>query len=397
MTVDDQMISNGLAPHTSTPDGRDPADADLDRELRRQQAERDLAEQKRDAKEARRARRRAADLRSKQAKRAVKRRRKRVFRRARRVWWTETKARFAAALDGRLVAVLVALAAGTAWYGQYHYLAEGQHLLVVFAAAGATALEVLGLAMGAVARAAGDHRERALRARLLMWAVIAFSAWSNYQHNGIVLAALSVAGPTAWEVREWWQRRARLHAAGLLQPRPVRPRFPLDQWLLYLPETLAAYRVAVRDRIEDATEALSVAKAERAERRDQPAPGRHADDRPAEAIGATESAELDDRPEQPERPRRRRPKRTRPGDRDPATEMTDVDVSDLLPDALEIAAELGDRLTRDALLKGLRARGHRLGPRRRDAIYAAVRAAIQDSTTEAHPPSTTGPHEENDQ
>ena len=54
------------------------------------------------------------------------------------------------------------------------------------------------------------------------------------------------------------------------------------------------------------------------------------------------------------------------------SEATDVDVSDLLPAAREVATELGDRLSRDALLDGLRARGLPVGGRRRAAIYGVI-------------------------
>ncbi|PKW13674.1 DUF2637 domain-containing protein [Saccharopolyspora spinosa] len=568
------------------------ADAELDRDLRRQRGELELKEARDQIQERASQRRVSTDLRTKQAKRAIKRRTRRAKRRARRQWWDGAKAQFIAALGGRLVAVLVAMAAGTAWYGQFRYLhgpaPQGLALLLPFALAGATALEVLGLAMGTVVRAAGEHRDRALRARLLMWAVIAFSAWSNWTHNGPALAVLSVAGPTAWEIHEWWQRRARLHAKGKLQARPVRPRFPADQWLLFFGRTLAAYRVAVRDRIEDADTALSVAATERqvakirraterqaaksrrwlgrraakkwgpvvqqmlaasraadAERADrvlreaqsvldaaalvwgpealreatepaaQPLPTEATGDRPRrwffgrrrdrttergdrrpnqpgdrgdrsrrperpgvadrkQATGTTGgTTELVDRPQTTEtkttgptakatetgdRPRggkatdksgrgdratemtdrpgrdttdrgdragalrvatddrptgtteateadRRHAtgaaepggetgdrKATGNGDRGDrrgpvrvATEPTEVDVSDLLEPARQVAAELGDRLSRDALLEGLRARGLSVGGRRRAAIYTAMQAERAATTTDMHP------------
>ncbi|MEU6267513.1 DUF2637 domain-containing protein [Saccharopolyspora shandongensis] len=481
------------------------ADAELDRDLRRQRADLELTEA-RDQIQQRSAQRHAsADLRTKQAKRAIKRRTKRAKRRARRQWWDEAKARFTAALGGRLVAVLVAMAAGTAWYGQFRYLngpaPKGLELLLPFALAGATALEVLGLAMGTVVRAAGAHRDWALRARLLMWAVIGFSAWSNWTHNGVVMAALSMAGPTAWEIHEWWQRRARLHDQGLLRARPVRPRFPVDQWLLFFRWTLAAHKVAVRDRIENADTALSVAATERQEAKSRrwlrrnaktwgpavqtmvaasrAAEAERADRVLREAQGVLDAAALvwgpealreaaepavqqqppaevttdqrDDRPRRwfrfgrrrsqptgtrptepkgaadarhaqptgkadrqptpaPAAPGDRKPtgkaaaattgQRSRPargttdrGDRhgpfrvaaEPVKDATDVDVSDLLAPAREVAAELGDRLSRDALLEGLRARGHSVGGRRRAAIYAAMQAERATTTTDVHP------------
>lgn len=258
------------------------ADAEVARIIQTRTAEIDLAE--REALSIESAARRAESRKRREArlKRATRVRTRRARQRARRSWWMARKAHFRDALAGRLVLVLVTMAAATAWYGQFKHLggpvsppvdshghpmsAPGMGLPLPFAVAGATALEVLGLAMFAIARKAGDFRERALRARLLGWAVIAFSAWSNDTHNGIVLAAMSVAGPLAWEIHEWWQRREVLHAQGKLVTRPVRPRFPLDQVLLFPWWTLCAYRVAVRDRIESAERALELAKIERRDR-----------------------------------------------------------------------------------------------------------------------------------
>ena len=50
-----------------------------------------------------------------------------------------------------------------------------------------------------------------------------------------------------------------------------------------------------------------------------------------------------------------------------------VDVSDLLPVALKVANDLGERLSRDSLVAGIRSRGQSVGGRRRRAIYDAVR------------------------
>jgi hypothetical protein len=173
------------------------------------------------------------------------------------------RARFESALAGRLVMVLVAMAVATAWYGQERFLRESLGLGSLFAAAGATALEVFGLSMFGIARDLGKFRDRALRVRVFGWAVIAFSASSNLVHNGVALAAMSVVGPVAWELYEWSRHRIRLHHEGKLTIRPVRPRFPIDQVLLYPLWTFAAYRVAVRDRIEEVDTALAIAARER--------------------------------------------------------------------------------------------------------------------------------------
>jgi hypothetical protein len=68
-----------------------------------------------------------------------------------------------------------------------------------------------------------------------------------------------------------------------------------------------------------------------------------------------------------------------------------IDVSDLLEDALLIARELGDSLSRDALIDGLRARGRSVGGRRRAAIYTAVKDALAaGETPEPTRPAATG-------
>lgn len=243
-------------------------DAAEQRRLNAQREQFELAEKKAAADRARKAaayadkqeRKRLAEAEAEQ-----RRKNRRANRTARREAF---RAAFAAALGGRLIAILVCLAVATAWDGQYSYLRTGEQLgglglPMVFALAGATALEILGLAMGAIVRDAGQFRDRVLWARLVMWSVIGFSAWSNGTHNGPVLAVMSVAGPAAWEVHERWQHRKALHQAGLLRQRPVRPRFPLDQVLLYPAWSFHAYRVAVRDRIEDTNQALTLAATER--------------------------------------------------------------------------------------------------------------------------------------
>ncbi|WP_232376806.1 hypothetical protein [Amycolatopsis aidingensis] len=50
-----------------------------------------------------------------------------------------------------------------------------------------------------------------------------------------------------------------------------------------------------------------------------------------------------------------------------------MDISDLLPIAQQVAAELGPHLSRDRLLHGIRQHGHTIGGRRRDAIYNTIR------------------------
>jgi hypothetical protein len=73
------------------------------------------------------------------------------------------------------------------------------------------------------------------------------------------------------------------------------------------------------------------------------------------------------------------------------SDEVDVDVSDLVEDALAVARELGGRLSRDALIDGLRERGKSVGGRRRAAIYSTVKARLAaDEATEPGRPAATG-------
>lgn len=59
----------------------------------------------------------------------------------------------------------------------------------------------------------------------------------------------------------------------------------------------------------------------------------------------------------------------------------DVDISELLPAAREVASQLGDELRRERLLKGLRERGHSVGGQRRDALWEAIKAERDHGST----------------
>ncbi|WP_370942009.1 DUF2637 domain-containing protein [Amycolatopsis sp. cg5] len=73
----------------------------------------------------------------------------------------------------------------------------------------------------------------------------------------------------------------------------------------------------------------------------------------------------------------------RPGRRylGPGSAATEPDIDDVLPVAHEVLIELGDRLSRDRLLDGIRARGHTIGGRRRDAVWEAVRSTVTLAAT----------------
>lgn len=368
---------------------------------------------------------------------------------------------FWAQLPARLILIPVALAAASAWRGQFDWAhdpasataAAASHVImglgwsVAWSAGLATALETLGLSLGAMARAARNDDDSAIVERTLMWTVVTSAAWLNWQHSRQpVLGLMSIAGVAGWEVYE--RRRYRHKVAS---DRPARrPRFGSARWVRFPLWTFRAWSVSIRDRIgaADASVALDRVAAEHLHRslrrsllgrhhktwptdiqslvsvaspaaisaatettgqatdtvlRSRPTSentlGRHATEttgQPAEetaeispsaAAGrrpggdrqqATETTDeaADGRNVRPLFGGRhgRRGDRTR--DREQATETTEtitIDVDDLLPVALEVAAELGDRLSRDALVDSLRSRGLSVGGRRRAAIYRRVR------------------------
>jgi hypothetical protein len=240
-------------------------------------------------------------------------------------------------------------------------------------------------------------------------------------------------GVAVWETRERRAHRQALAAAGRLPAR--RPRFGAVRWVRYPMWTWRAWSVALRHGLTDATEALTEADREAVEHRARKAADKalgwrtrrrfgrvvaariKATDeerrraaeqviREAEqvtgaaallfgpaalrqrATGATGSRPnsdntTDDRDgERPGRSRRLGWLRaTGRGDNEP-TETPDsepvvidgVDITDLMPAARQAATELGDRLSRDALLEALRAAGLSVGGKRRKAVYDAVLA-----------------------
>jgi hypothetical protein len=107
----------------------------------------------------------------------------------------------------------------------------------------------------------------------------------------------------------------------------------------------------------------------------------------APTVRLDEAAETPAEP--PARPAAGRPARPVPSARparpvrsaDRTAEAAGPDVSDLMPAALQIAAELrsqGKSVTRDRLVEGLRARDLGVGGDRKTAIYAAVRDFLND-------------------
>lgn len=173
---------------------------------------------------------------------------------------------FRVQLPARLILVPVCLAVAAAWRGQEDWAVTGLHWSFVWAAGLATALETLGLALGAMARSARNDDDSAIVERALMWAVVCSAAWLNWQHSRQpVLGLMSIAGVAGWEVYE--RRRYRHLRTG---DRPTRrPRFGAARWARFTLPTFTAWSVAIRDRLgpEDAVTALDRAATERAKRK----------------------------------------------------------------------------------------------------------------------------------
>jgi len=266
--------------------------------------------------------------------------------------------------------------------------------------------------------------------RTVMWAVVTYAAGSNWAHSGDpTVGALSVVGVAVWEARERRAHRLAMAVAGRLPAR--RPRFGPARWLRYPMWTYRAWSAALRHGLTVAADALAVAEREvteqRAHRASRKALGwrarrrfgrvvrarvaatdaaRHA---AAEAIireaeqvtgaaallfgpqalrEATGSRPTSDNTTDVEGDRERRRSRNwgwlrlagrtenepTEGIEQAPVVVDGVDITDLLPAARRVATELGDRLTRDLLLEGLRHAGLSVGGRRRKAIYDAVLA-----------------------
>lgn len=270
--------------------------------------------------------------------------------------------------------------------------------------------------------------------RLVMWLVVGYAAGSNWAHSGDpTVGVLSIVGVAVWETRERRAHRQALAVAGRLPTR--RPRFGAVRWARYPMWTWRAWSVALRHGLTDATEALAVADRETAEHRAHKASNKALGWRARRRFGRVVAARIKATDEERRRaaeqvlreaeqvtgvaallfgPETLRQRATdaagsRPtsdntaddrddeghgwsrrfgwlrvagrGDRE-ATEPADVepvvidgvDITDLMPAARQAATELGDRLSRDALLEALRAAGLSVGGKRRKAVYDAVLA-----------------------
>ncbi|MDI5977984.1 DUF2637 domain-containing protein [Amycolatopsis magusensis] len=263
-----------------------------------------------------------------------------------------------------LIAAPILIATLSAWWFQFEALrAAAQPVLL--AAMVATALESLGLSMAGLAHKARTADDSPTLYRAGMWTIVLIAAAVNYRHgsadwtqpglNGIVFAALSLGSATGWELRERQAHRQR-HPDRLP---PQRPRFGYARWIRFPRTTARATSLAIRDHITDPNTAWLAALAGL----QQP-----------HAPRQSHQSQNDLPPTTPDQPSTRPESEPEPPlAPPPAQEVNSIDVSDLLPVAQRVAAELGQRLSRDRLLDGIRAHGHSVGGRRRAAIYDAVR------------------------
>ncbi|MGC7101434.1 DUF2637 domain-containing protein [Amycolatopsis lurida] len=270
-----------------------------------------------------------------------------------------------------LIAAPILIATLSAWWFQYEALrAAAQPALL--AAMVATALESLGLSMAGLAHKARAADDSPALYRAGMWTIVLIAAAVNYRHgsaewlqpglNGIVFAALSLGSVTGWELRERQAHRQR-HADQLP---PQRPRFGPARWIRFPLTTARATSLAIRDGLTDPHTAWATALTKPQHPR---ALGRN-----RRIVRHQQHDHEDSPPTVPNKPAVCHDTEPTQPAAHPRSRATDgVDVSDLLPVAREIAAELGQQLSRDRLLDGIRARGHSVGGRRRNAIYDAVR------------------------
>ena len=279
-----------------------------------------------------------------------------------------------------------------------------------------------------------ERDDSAWMERLVMWLVVGYAAGSNWAHSGDpTVGVLSIVGVAVWETRERRAHRQALAAAGRLPTR--RPRFGAVRWLRYPMWTWRAWSVALRHGLTDAADALTLADREAAEHRARKAANKALGWRARRRFGRVVAARIKATDEErrraaeavireaeqvtgaaallfgPETLRQRatgaagsrptsdnaaegtegehpvRSSRLRwlksAGRRDQATAETadvepvvvdGVDITDLMPAARQAATELGDRLSRDALLEALRTAGLSVGGKRRKAVYDAVLA-----------------------
>ncbi|MGA6168575.1 DUF2637 domain-containing protein [Amycolatopsis magusensis] len=285
---------------------------------------------------------------------------------------TGARGRVIAIAREALIAAPILIATLSAWWFQFEALrAAAQPVLL--AAMVATALESLGLSLAGLAHKARTADDSPTLYRAGMWTIVLIAAAINYRHgsttwtqpglNGAVFAALSLGSVTGWELRERQAHRQR-HANRLP---PQRPRFGCARWIRFPRTTARATSLAIRDSITDPNTAWLAALTEQ-----------HTVHSSVTAVPPTSRSENNytapptsdaDPPGIQPAPTLSTPNTNDP----PAHPAGYVDISDLLPVAREVAAELGHRLSRDRLLDGIRARGHSIGGRRRNAIYNAIR------------------------
>jgi len=244
------------------------ADADVERELRRAQGRQSLASQRRLDQTAARAEI-AAQRRAQRAARRVEARARAAERRA----WVAARIDYVRHNAPAVYSTgIYGMAVAGAVYGQVT-AATGRGWPVIVGVAIASAIEGLALSMALTAHQLRLAGERAVAPRVLTWACALVAGGINYLGHvaqdpvgAVLLALLSVAGITVWEIRSGAKHRAALRALGLIPTPPA--RFGWRRWVRYPLDTLAAWSVDVRERVSDeAAELIAWRAAERHRRR----------------------------------------------------------------------------------------------------------------------------------
>jgi hypothetical protein len=144
------------------------------------------------------------------------------------------------------------------WAGSVAHMHGLERLVVPLSLDGAA------MACAALALASAIKNEAAAGLRMLVFAIVAGSAWFNFEHAraayhslaaALFFGGMSVLGATMFDLVLRRVRRAALREAGKVAP-PL-PRFRALRWLRFPSETWRAWSVALRYDLSSHSEALT--------------------------------------------------------------------------------------------------------------------------------------------